>query len=183
MFESSDQSYWKHSEINASFPSNTKAHLEIRTKSKTRGNRDFFQELLKFVPKCIMLLNARMLFFNKAISGGQTNKNQEAKLRKEGVSKSNYVNNSRKLKVCSYDFKKSIFIIKTVSDLFLLLILNLTSCYQFSMEILITKKSYSFSHRFMPTPFILQRYILFSYFTHSCSYTHVQLYQSPSKYF
>ena len=62
MFESSDQSYWKHSEINASFPSNTKAHLEIRTKSKTRGNRDFFQELLKFVPKCKMLLNARMLF-------------------------------------------------------------------------------------------------------------------------
>ena len=78
MFESSDQSYWKHSEINASFPSNTKAHLEIRTKSKTRGNRDFFQELLKFVPKCIMLLNARMLFLNKAISGGQTNKSQEA---------------------------------------------------------------------------------------------------------
>ena len=156
-------------------------------KSEQKAKQEEIETFSRAFEICSKMHNAserqNAFFFNKAISGGQTNKNQEAKLRKEGVSKSNYVNNSRKLKVCSSDFKKSIFIIKTVSDLFLLLILNLTSCYQFSMEILITKKSYSFSHRFMPTPFILQRYILFSYFTHSCSYTHVQLYQSPSKYF
>ena len=84
MFESSDQSYWKHSEINASFPSNTKAHLEIRTKSKTRGNRDFFQELLKFVPKCIMLLNARMLFFLiKLYQGGKLIKTKKRSLERK----------------------------------------------------------------------------------------------------
>ena len=97
MFESSDQSCWKHSEINASFPSNTKAHLEIRTKSKTRGNRDFFSRAFEI---CSIMHNAyeceNGIFEIKLYQGGKLVK---AKKPINLERKAKYLNNSRKLKV------------------------------------------------------------------------------------